>query len=161
MAAHAFGGLAEWNGRMGHFSICSRQVVFMNSRPDRFMRKLTPLKTHGRSIYCSPRALLWAVDGGQTLVRRAFRLHSAGQQLGVVRASPMTRRAGLGHFQNSIGIMACGDQRPCSIEERHPRYAPDAIIAIKMGLIASGAARNRGDDERKRLTRNQVICSRG
>jgi hypothetical protein len=57
------------------------------------------------------------------------------------------RSARSAHFQNSIGIMACGDQRPCSIEEWHPRYAPDAIFAINAGLIASGTARSRCDDD--------------
>jgi hypothetical protein len=34
------------------------------------------------------------------------------------RCAQSTRRgARSAHFQNSIGIMACGDQRPCSIEK--------------------------------------------
>ena len=46
--------------------------------------------------------------------------------------------------------MACGDQRPCGIEQWRSRDAQDVVVTIEVGLEASGTAWGRGDDERKR-----------
>jgi hypothetical protein len=52
--------------------------------------------------------------------------------------------------QCDVGIVAICYEFSGSVEEWRSRYTQDPIIAIEAGLIATCAARDRGNDHRKR-----------